>query len=755
MPLNVPTAIPPIGEQTDPTKVRVAAIVGGQLGSAPARGFGFTPAEITAIEILTTTGGGGGGGGGDMYKAVYDTDNDGKVNVAESADAVAWANVSGKPATFPPSNHSHVESDVVNLVSDLALKAPLASPALTGTPTAPTATAGTATTQIASTAFVGAAVTAAAVPAPATVNPLMDGAVAVGTTVKYAREDHRHPVDTSREPTLTAGTTAQYYRGDKSWQTLDKAAVGLGSVDNTSDAGKPVSTATQTALNLKENTANKGAASGYAPLDASSKVPAINLPAYVDDVVEYANLAAFPVTGVTGLIYVALDTNKVYRWSGSAYVEISPSPGSTDAVPEGSTNLYYTTARATSAAIAAIPPATVAPLMDGVAAVGAVAKYAKEDHKHPSDTAKLDASAYTAADVLTKIKTVDGTGSLLDADLLDGLNSTAFATATHSHAQTDVTNLISDLALKAPLASPALTGNPTAPTPSVGDTDTSIATTAFVMAAVAAGGGGGGTVAIADGPPASPTAGTMWFESDTGHTFIWYVDPGGPPGQWLQINAGAMGPQGITGSQGLQGIQGVKGDTGEVPEAPSDSGEYVRVNGVWRLIRQSFDTAGKITQDIPVPTWGPTQARLTTYTLVPSTSNTLAWRISTDGTTFPSGASDYADGGWYHTSSGAGAFGNSSLTARSYWYGGVASFGNVPFQMDLVVVLVRSTSALYFSFRSSTTDWTSSSMNHQMQSGYAGGAVFGTGLAIKALRWFTVNATPVPSFGKIVVEWLP
>lgn len=55
----------------------------------------------------------------------------------------------------------------------------------------------------------------------------------------------------NKEPSIAAGTTAQYWRGDKSWQTLDKAAVGLGNVDNTSDANKPVSTATQTALNLK------------------------------------------------------------------------------------------------------------------------------------------------------------------------------------------------------------------------------------------------------------------------------------------------------------------------------------------------------------------------------------------------------------------------------------------------------------------------------------------------------------------------
>lgn len=52
----------------------------------------------------------------------------------------------------------------------------------------------------------------------------------------------------SYESTITAGTTGQYWRGDKSWQTLNSAAVGLGNVTNTSDASKPVSTAQATAL---------------------------------------------------------------------------------------------------------------------------------------------------------------------------------------------------------------------------------------------------------------------------------------------------------------------------------------------------------------------------------------------------------------------------------------------------------------------------------------------------------------------------
>ena len=67
----------------------------------------------------------------------------------------------------------------------------------------------------------------------------------------------------------------------------------------------------------------KGAANGLAELDNAGKVPASQLPSYVDDVLEYDSLSAFPATGESGKIYVAKDTNKTYRWSGTGYVEIS------------------------------------------------------------------------------------------------------------------------------------------------------------------------------------------------------------------------------------------------------------------------------------------------------------------------------------------------------------------------------------------------------------------------------------------------
>lgn len=92
--------------------------------------------------------------------------------------------------------------------------------------------------------------------------------------------------------------------------SVDKTDVGLGNVDNTADTDKPISAATQLALDDKADL-------------VGGLVPSSQLPAFVDDVEEYADLASFPATGESGKIYLALDTNKQYRWSGSAYVVLS------------------------------------------------------------------------------------------------------------------------------------------------------------------------------------------------------------------------------------------------------------------------------------------------------------------------------------------------------------------------------------------------------------------------------------------------
>lgn len=97
-----------------------------------------------------------------------------------------------------------------------------------------------------------------------------------------------------KEPTITAGTTAQYYRGDKTFQTLNSTAVGLGNVDNTSDANKPISTATQTALNAKQNTLVSGTSintiNGASILGSGN----INLPQIL-----YTNHQVLSLSGIT------------------------------------------------------------------------------------------------------------------------------------------------------------------------------------------------------------------------------------------------------------------------------------------------------------------------------------------------------------------------------------------------------------------------------------------------------------------------
>lgn len=69
----------------------------------------------------------------------------------------------------------------------------------------------------------------------------------------------------------------------------------------------------------------KGVANGVVPLDGNALISSLYLPSYVDDVLEFDSISAFPATGERGKIYVALDSNLTYRWTGSQYTEISKS----------------------------------------------------------------------------------------------------------------------------------------------------------------------------------------------------------------------------------------------------------------------------------------------------------------------------------------------------------------------------------------------------------------------------------------------
>jgi hypothetical protein len=151
-------------------------------------------------------------------------------------------------------------------------------------------------------------------------------------------------------------------------------------------------------------------------------------------------------------------------------------------------------------------PSNTNPIMDGVAAPGVATAYSRGDHVHPSDTSRAAVSYVDAQDALrAPLASPAFTGNPTAPTPSPGDSDTSIATTafvaaaiasggTFVDAPSDGSSygrLNAAWAKVAPLNSPLLTGDPRAPTPSPGDNDTSIATTAFVAAAVAAGGGGG------------------------------------------------------------------------------------------------------------------------------------------------------------------------------------------------------------------------------------------------------------------------
>lgn len=242
--------------------------------------------------------------------------------------------------------------------------------------------------------------------------------------------------------TRRAWTAQRVFQAIAAWWAASAAktkldGIAAGATANATDAQlrdrathtgtQAISTVTglQTALDGKIDTTERGVSGGVATLDEYARIPPSQLPSYVDDVLEYPTREDFPATGEGGKIYIAVNQGTAanptvwWRWTGTTYVDIPPSPGTTDALVEGSTNLYFSENRVRNTVLTGL---------------------------------SLASSAAVAA-----------TDSVL----------TAFG------------KLQAQLGLKAPLDSPALTGNPTAPTPASTDNDTSIATTAFVRAAMA------------------------------------------------------------------------------------------------------------------------------------------------------------------------------------------------------------------------------------------------------------------------------
>lgn len=132
--------------------------------------------------------------------------------------------------------------------------------------------------------------------------------------------------NTTDKKTYVYNGTAWIAGGVVDATTSNKGIVQLSNTYNgTSEVLATTEKALSDGLATKLDTSLKGANSGVAELDSNGKVPSTQLPSYVDDVEEYDDLASLPVTGEASKIYIAKDTNIVYRWSGSQYIEISSS----------------------------------------------------------------------------------------------------------------------------------------------------------------------------------------------------------------------------------------------------------------------------------------------------------------------------------------------------------------------------------------------------------------------------------------------
>ena len=397
---------------------------------------------------------------------------------------------------------------------DISGLAPLASPALTGTPTAPTASAGTNTTQIATTAFVKAAVDAKSVPSASSTTPKMDGTATVGTETAFARGDHIHPTDTSR------AASSHAHGNITNAGAITATGVALANNDtlvfvDSSDSSK----LKQTSIKFDGSTATKA---------LTQKGTFETFLTSHQDISGLAPLASPALTGTPTAPTAASGTNTT-QIATTAFVKAAVDAKS---VPSAS---------------------STTPKANGTAAVGTETAYSRGDHVHPTDTTRAalasptftgtpKAPTATAGTNTTQIATTafvktaldNATSSMVTISIptsawsdrtatvtCTGVTSTSniivtsdpstmeAATAAGVYCSGQGTNSLTFSAMSdvptttltmdvwignyivssvtyAPLSSPAFTGTPTAPTATAGTNTTQIATTAFVTSALSA-----------------------------------------------------------------------------------------------------------------------------------------------------------------------------------------------------------------------------------------------------------------------------
>lgn len=189
-------------------------------------------------------------------------------------------------------------------------------------------------------------------------------------------------------------------------------------------------TAVGNAVKGKVSTTLLGVANGVATLGADGKVPSAQLPSFVDDVLEFTNLAGFPGTGESGKIYLAMDTNRGYRWSGSVYTSVTD--GAVNSVNgfTGVVNITTITGNAGTATKLATPVNIAGVAFDGSAAI--VIPFANLNTKPTTLVGYGITDAMSTSHAANAI-TGFGTGTVMDGTAAAGV-STLVARADHVHA---------------------------------------------------------------------------------------------------------------------------------------------------------------------------------------------------------------------------------------------------------------------------------------------------------------------------------
>jgi hypothetical protein len=249
----------------------------GKLSASVSGGGGGT---VTSVDVSGgTTGltfsGGPITGSGVVTIAVADkTTFRAAIGAGTSSFDGAYGSLSGTPSTFAPSAHNHAIADTTGLQAALDLKAPLANPALTGTPTAPTATAGTNTTQLATTAFVRGEVTALVAAAPTALDTLNELAAALGNDPNFATTitaslAGKQPIEATLTGLAALTPTADqliYATGNDTFTVTSLTAFARSILDDTNAAAVLTTIGAAAASHTHGNITNAGAIGSTANL---------------------------------------------------------------------------------------------------------------------------------------------------------------------------------------------------------------------------------------------------------------------------------------------------------------------------------------------------------------------------------------------------------------------------------------------------------------------------------------------------------